>query len=197
MKEKKSPPPESTDPEFQNLVKLLAIFSEASNRIDTLQAEATADHLETIDHIRDEYAALQQALTESGTALELIVLKHPEWFATKRSIKTAFGTVKLHTSHPLVIPNEEVTQLLIEKEIEGQKLRRADPTAPASEFDAAALLRTRIEIDREALEKLDESQLKKLRVHRERKDNFSVAPAKLDLGAAVKLAAAATEQEAA
>jgi hypothetical protein len=170
--------------DFSNMVNLLAVYSEASNRLDELQALANGSLLELIDAHKTEYADLQHTLTESETALEVIALRHPEWFAKdKRSIKTPYGTVKFHASSKLEIKNEEVTLLLLDKlAAENKQFKRAD------------YVREKEELNLEALEKLDEATLKKLRIERVPNDNFSVVAAKVNMGKAVK---EAVEREAA
>ena len=143
--------------------------------------------MEILDEKKPEYAKLQAVLTETETALEALARKHPEWFVTKRSIKTPFGTVKLTKSSKLSVKNEELAIVLIEQAIEQANLR-----GEVHEFDK--LLRTRKELDLEALEKLDEVVLKKFRIERVSFENFSVVPAVVDMGKAVK---EAVEKEAA
>lgn len=161
------------------MVNLLAVYSEAANRLDELQASANGSLLELIDGAKEEYAKLQQTLTESESALEVIALRHPEWFSEKkRSVKTPYGTVKFHASSKLVVKNEEVTLLLLDK------LADENP-----EFKRADYVRSKEELNIEALEKLDDAVLKKLRIERVPTENFSVVAAKVDMGKAVKEAA--------
>ena len=173
-------------PDFQNLVNLLAVYSEASNRLAELQADVNRQTLELIDEHKPEYAALQETLAKSEASLEMISREHPEWFGPRaKSLKTPYGIVKFHASTKLEIPNEEATLLLIERELE------RDPEFPK---DA---IRTSQALNLEALERLDDSTLKRLRVTRVPNDNFSVKPATIDLGKAVKDAAPAATAQAA
>jgi hypothetical protein len=173
-----------TSEDFKNMVNLLAVFSDASNRLDELEASANGSLLELIDEHKTEYAQLQHTLTETETALEVIALRHPDWFGEKkRSIKTPYGTVKFHASTKLVVKNEEVTLLLLDKHAQENP-----------EFKRADYVRSHEELNIEALEKLDDATLKKFRIERVPNDNFSVVAAKVDMGKAVK---EAVEKEAA
>ena len=161
--------------EFTNMVNLLAVYSEASNQIIQLEAEATDERLEQMDERRLTFARLQETLTKASTALETIALAHPEWFANRKSIKTPYGTVKFKTSTKLEVPNQEVSILLIEKEAEKNP-----------EFKHSTYLGTSTCLRLEALEKLTDAELAKFRIKRITTDNFSVEPAKVDMGKAVK-----------
>lgn len=164
--------------EFANMVNLIAVYYEASNQLASLENTVNDEYLECIDGSKGEYAKLQKILQDTEKALEVVALKHPEWFGKKRSLKTPYGTLKLGTSTKLDIPNEEVTMLLIEQEGEKNK-----------GFDAGIYIHSKKTLDREALEKCDDATLTKWRVKRISTETFSVVPARIDLGKAVKEAA--------
>lgn len=173
-----------TNEDFSNLVNLLAIYSDASNRLTEMETAANFALLQIVDEHKAEYAQLQKALTDAESALEVIALSHTEWFGKDRkSIKTPYGTVKFHRATRLVVKNEEATVLLIEREAEHNSAFREDD-----------YLRKVKALNIEALERLDDAVLKKFRVERVQEDKFSVVPAKVDMGKAVKEAA---EKEAA
>lgn len=172
-------------PDFQNLVNLLAVYSEASNRLAELQADVNRQTLELIDEHKPEYAALQETLAKSEAALETISREHPAWFGKSKSVRTPYGVVKFHASTKLEVPNEEATLLLIEREME------RDPEFPRDAIRVSQALNL------EAIERLDDATLKRLRVARVPNDNFSVKPATIDLGKAVKDAAPAATAQAA
>lgn len=166
--------------DYQNLVNLLAIFSEATNRMLSMQAEMQGQYMELIDGSKPEYAELQAQLGEAETALESLALAHREWFPEKRkSIKTPYGTVKLTTTTVLEVPNEEATIILIES---------------AGEEAKSKFLRTNVEINREALEALSDAELKPFRIKRIKDQSFKVTAAQLDMGKAVKDAAKAEKK---
>jgi len=167
--------------DFKNMCDLLSVFSEGTAQLRAMQGEMDSMFLSLVDDKKGEYATLQKAVTESETALEVIARRHPEWFAEKRSIKTPFGTVKFARSTVLEIKNEELTIELVRGVLVSES---QDPAATEAQF-----IREVEELDREALEKLDDDTLKSLKVKRVAKDNFSVTAASVDLGKAVKEAA--------
>jgi len=172
--------PEDTD-QYKNLVDLLAVFAEASNRLEVLQSDIQGGLIEIVDEKRKEYAEAQAALSQAESAIELIATSHPEWFSEKRrSIKTPYGTVSFRRSTKLMVSNEEASIILIEQLCDNEA--------------AAQLVRQEKALNLEALEKLTDAELKQYRIRRVTEDNCSVKPAKIDLGKAVKESA---EQEAA
>ena len=167
--------------EFENLVALLAVYSEADNRLAQLEAGVNERVLEIVDDELTEYAALQKKLVESGAALELIARRHPDWFSAGKTLKTPYGSVALKNNPPrLDAPNEEVSIVLLQTE--GEK---------GGGFDPAKYLRVRTELNLEALAGLSDAELAKFRIARTQSDTFSVKAAKLDLGKAMKSAKAA------
>lgn len=172
-------PIEQTD-DFKNMLDLLAIFSSASNGMAEMQSELNEEMLSATDPRRDEYSKPQKAMTEAESGLEVIALRHPEWFADRKSIKTPYGQVKFTRSTTLEVPNPEVCILLVNQRAEKDK-----------QFDKTQFLRQREELNLEAFEAMSDEQLKTFRIKRVANENFSVSPAKVDLGKAVKEAAEA------
>ena len=168
--------------DFKALVDLVALYSDAANQIKAMEADANAEFMEILDDRKPAYAKLQAVLTDSETALETLALKHPEWFVTRKSIKTPYGTVKLTKSTKLAVRNEEVSILLIQRALE-------NALGKPAEQSIADLLRTRTELNLEALEKLDDDLLKQFKIARVETQNFSIVPAVVDMGKAVKQAA--------
>jgi hypothetical protein len=195
---------ETDSADYKNLIDLLAIYSDADNRLNEIETEANQELLSTIDDKKDDYSKLQAALTTSETGLEIIARRHAAWFAVKKTIKTPYGEVSLKKSTALKIENEEISQVLIEKEIAvldakiEANLGRAVSvesvdllaTMNARLTTLKSLLRPKVELNKEALEKLDDADLQRFRIVREEKENFSVKAAKINMGQAVKEAAA-------
>lgn len=189
-------------PAFAQLVALLAIYSDAANRMEELQAEANRDLMELLDDKKDDYAELQAAMTKAELGLQQIALAHPQWFFKRRSLKTPYGTVKMHHSTKLHIPDEEASLLLVQNELERLKCDAlsADPEIRDSalqslqELNARDLVRRKESLNLEALERLSDATLRRFRIERCKDESFSVVPARLDLG---KATAAALEQKAA
>jgi hypothetical protein len=171
---------EHTD-EYKNLIDLLAVYAECTNRLESLQSEIQGSLLEIVDDKRKDYAECQAALSQAEAAIEAIATSHPEWFSEKRrSIKTPYGTVSFRKSTSLDVPNEEASIILIEQNLPQEQ--------------AAQYVRQEKALNLEALEKLTDAELKPFRIKRVTSDSFSVKAAKIDLGKAVKEAA---EKEAA
>ena len=173
----------NNDADFKNMCDLLSVFSEGMAQLKAMQGEMDSMLLDMVDDKREEYAAYQKAVTEAETSLEVIARRHPEWFTEKRSIKTPFGTVKFSRSTVLEIKNEELTIELVRSQLAANS---DDPEATEATY-----IRQAEALDREALERLDDDTLKRLRVKKVEKDNFSVVAASVDLGKAVKAAAEA------
>ena len=190
---KKKIAPQFESEDYKQLVELLAIRSDASIQLATLESNVSGEYLELVDEHREEYSQLQSTITQTDAALEVIAVRHPEWFKDKKSVKTPYGSVKFHASTALQIENEELSAVLIKHEIErteqtlihtvGEEARTALITRLEK---LRACIRTVEELDKEALEKLEDGELKPFKVSRIPKNNFSVTPLKLDLGKAVK-----------
>lgn len=178
MKTKEATAVAEQSADYKNMVDLLAVHSDASNRLGEMQVELNDEMLSAIDPRREEYAKLQKAVTESETALEVIAVRHPEWFADKKSIKTPYGQVKFTKSTSLKAPNEEASILLVKQRSERD-----------SKFESSKFVRTREELNLEAFESMSDEELKEFRIKRVTDQNFSVKPACVDLGKAVKEAA--------
>jgi hypothetical protein len=181
MKAKKLEIPKTED--FQNLIDLLACYTEADNRGSELEASINKQLMECIDEVRSDYTKIQEVLTKSEAALEIIARKHPEWFSDKRTIKTLYGQVKLTSTSKVEVANQELSVVLIELEIDKAK-RGEESLLPLETLQS--LIRQETSLNKEALEKLDETVLAKFRLKRIKDESFSVKPAKIDLGKAVK-----------
>jgi len=164
-----------TSGDYKNLIDLLAVYAGADSRLKAMASEVQESLLETVDERRKEYAELQAAMTDAETAMEIIARRHPEWFASARSIKTPYGVVKFHASAKLVAANEEASIVLIESKCDDE--------------EKAKYLRTETTLNLEALKTLSDAQLKQFRIERVEDDNFSVKASTIDLGKAVKQAA--------
>jgi hypothetical protein len=122
-----------------------------------------------------DYTTVVGLLSAAKLALELIARRHPEWFAERKSVVTPCGTIKLTASTRLVVTNDELAIALIQKyyaEISGLYLRFST------------------ELNLEALEALTDAELARLKIARISAENFSVVPAKANLGKAIKAAVA-------
>ena len=157
--------------DFQEMIDLLAVYSSGENLLGILQEKLNAEMLALIARHKLPYAELQETLTKTGAALEVIARRHPEWFAAKKSIKTPYGTVKFHTGTRLEVINDEATVKLLRAE------QKASP-----DFKAGDYIRTAEAPNLEALEAMDDATLARFMVKRVREEKFSVAAAKLEMG---------------
>jgi hypothetical protein len=157
-------------PDFQEVINLLAVLTEANNRMLDIEAASNTEFLEIIDDFKKEFAQCQEARTKAEAALETICRSHPEWFVNARSIKTPYGKVSFRATARLSIANEEATVRLI-------KAFKPKP------HDYIRLVE---EPNLEALEALDDADLEKLMIKRERGESFSATPARVDFGEALK-----------
>lgn len=161
---------------YKNLVDLMAVHCEASARMGELENDLQQAWLDLVDARRKDYASLQSVLGSTETAIEEAALLNPQWFAKAKSVKTPYGTVAFRRASKLEVKNEEVSILLLEQL--GQ--------------DGLPFIRTAKALNLEALEKLDDSELDRLRIKRVATETCKITPAKIDMGKAVKAATAAT-----
>lgn len=157
--------------DFTDVVNLLAVLGEANRQLAGLKAEVESGYLEIVSAHRERYAKLQSTVTETEAALEVIARRNPQWFGDKKTVATPYGGVKFTASKELVVADENISIQLI----------RA--LAPDSD-----LLRTVQVLNKEALEKLSDTELARFAIVRKAKENFKVDTEVVDLGKAVKAA---------
>ena len=159
--------------DYTTLTTELEKFTSLSHRLATIEADFQDAVTELIAEVyKDSFADLQGELAETEQKIELLVLKHPEWFAKSKTLKTPFGTVATRSSTKLDVPNEETTIALLE--LRGE--------------EATPFLRERKYLSIEALEGLDDGDLARLKIQRVTNEKITISPAKVDLGKAVKAA---------
>lgn len=167
--------PAGEDEKYQSFVAMLSAFARASADLAALQQRLDDAQLESIQDVSADYARLQERLGTLQTHLEVVARAHPRWFGDARSLKTPFGVVKLTSATRLVPTNEELSIALIQEDESG-------------DFAGAHVLRTRTELNLEALAAYDDATLRRLRIRRVTEDRFSIKPARVDLGKAVAAA---------
>lgn len=166
-----APLPTAKPSDFADMVNLLEQLSTNSIALGKLEAKLNAENLSTVREYSGEYKQLQTELSQVEAALAVIAERNPQWFAEKKTITTPFGEVKRTTSTKLEIADETATIALI------RAAKRSD--------DFLVVTTT---LNREALEKLEDDELRKFGVRRNVTHNFNPAPASVDLGKAVKAA---------
>jgi hypothetical protein len=181
------------DDAFEEVVKLMALASDATSRLMEMNAEVDAALLKLIDEHLPEYAKLQAALTQAESAMEIHARTHPQWFASAKTIKTPYGSISFRSGTSLEIKDGEATIRL---------LRALEPRlnqtlgAEKAPWIAEDYIRQTEEPNVEALEKLPEETLNLFMVKRVTKDNFAFKPATVDFGKAVKEAATKAAEKA-
>ena len=161
--------------DYLEMLELQRCHGEAVNELAKLQAEADDLLNRLLSERKELFGTLTVTVRDLEVALEAISRRHPDWFGDGKTFKTPFGVVRFFTSSELWIQNEELTAS-----------RLADAMGNGLVPDAA--LRMVVKINKEVLEGLDEKTLADLGIVRRVKDNFSVKPAKVNLGKAISSA---------
>lgn len=157
---------------YKDVVDNLSILLDATNQQTALETRINQGYLDLVDEHREEYAKLQEAISKVNANIEAIALVNPQWFEQKKTLTTPYGEVKSRKSTTLEVPNEEVTIVLLEQ------------LGP----EAAAFIRTKKELNLEALEQLSDEELKRIRITRVVKETITAKPKQIDMGKAAKSA---------
>lgn len=158
---------------YANLINLQSIHSEAHARMSELEAMLQQQWLDVVDAHRKDYGKLQEAIATAEEGIEYLATVNPQWFEKARTLKTPYGTVGFRRTTKLEVKNEEVSIALLEQIGEG----------------GLPFLIPSKKLNLEALEKMDDDELERVRIRRVTTDSCTVKPAKIDLGKAVKAAA--------
>lgn len=168
-------PPKTESTDYANLIDLIAMGAEADARMGELENDLNQAWLDLVDARRADYAKLQETKARAEEAIKDACELNPQWFAKVRSIKTPYGTVAFRRGKKLEVRNEEASIILLEQLGE----------------ESAAFIRSEKHLDLEALEKLPDTELERIRINRVSTETFSVKYPKPDLGKAVAAAAKA------
>jgi Bacteriophage Mu Gam like protein len=157
--------------DYTKLAESIESHTKVSNELAAIEASFQKSIQELISDVyRDEFAELTEAKAELEERIELLVLRHPEWFAKAKTLKTPHGSVATRKTTKIDVPSEEATIALLE-------LRGAE---------AEPFLRTRKYLSVEALEALDDAELAILKCRRVTSEKITITPAKIDLGKSLK-----------
>lgn len=160
--------------DYTKLTEELSRYTKLANALTRIEADFQDAITQLIgDVYQTEFSAAQAELSDVEARIELLALKHPEWFAKTKTIKTPFGTVASRSTTKVEVPNEEATIALLE--LRGQ--------------ESEPFLRTRKYLSIESLEALDDGELARLKARRVTTEKITISPAKVDLGKAIKKAA--------
>jgi hypothetical protein len=184
--------PDEQSDDYQNLVNLLSVFSDAKARIAALESDTNAAFLELVDERKKEYAELQKALTESEAALKVIAKMHPEWFEKIKTLKTPYGEVASRKTTTHEAPDEGKSIELIEA--------AAVVADSAGLFEEAELLRSMVKIEKsldlDIIGKAPADMLPRLRILRIEQESVTIKEAKVSLGQAVRASDKAADKAA-
>lgn len=169
-----TPPTEEKEEQkaYAELVNLQSVLSEAQARLDELQNGVQMQYIDLVDSRKKDYAKLQAAIATATEGIEFLATVNPQWFEKARTLKTPYGTVSFRRTSKLEVKNEELSIALLEQITE----------------DAEPFITITKTLNLEALEKLDDEELARLKIRRVTTDSCTVKPAKVDLGKAVKAA---------
>lgn len=166
-----APLPSARPTDFADLVNLLTALTKSENNLALLQQVLDKQHLETVQGHMEAYKEIQTLIGECEAAIKVIAARNPQWFEEKKTVATPFGELKRTTAISLEIPDEEITMTLIRGAGHADKFIKSVHT-----------------ISKEALEVLDDEELKKFGVKRVTEHNYKAAAATVNLGKAVKAA---------
>ncbi len=163
----------TTTDDYSKLETAIERHTKISNQLAEIESSFQKSMHELIAEVyRDEFSELEADKIATEESIELLVLRHPEWFIKTKTLKTPHGSVATRKTTKVDVPNEEATIALLEL--------RGDA--------GAAFLRTRKYLSIEALEALDDAELTALKCRRVTSQKISITPAKIDLGKSLKKA---------
>jgi phage host-nuclease inhibitor protein Gam len=164
--------------QYNTINELLSQFSACSAAVNAAEAEIVTVQLAAAEQLLPKHAAAKIALADLEARLRKLSDEHyDELFPPedkKRSHKTPFGTLKYNKSSSLEVDDEEKAILKIKVACTDELARESEGHPPR--FTREQLIRTREELDLEALGKLDDLTLAAFGIKRVHKDNFKIAP---------------------
>lgn len=155
---------------------LLSKYSELSAALESAEAEIKTVQLAAARDLLPKHAAAKVALGELEGALRKLSDRHyTELFPDeKRTHKTPFGAIEYRKSSSLEVEDEEKSILKIKVACTEELARRSEGRPPC--FTEDQLIRTREELNLEALAQLDDTTLAMFGIVRVCKDNFKLSP---------------------
>jgi hypothetical protein len=166
-----------TATQYNRVNELLSEYSSLAAALEAAEAEIKTVQLAAAQDLLPKHAACKVALTNLEEALQRIADEHYEaLFPTeeKRTHKTPFGDLQYRKSSSLEADDEEKSLLKIKLACQEELAGEAEGRKPR--FSEEQLIRTREELNLDALGGLDDVTLAALGIRRVRKDNFKVVP---------------------
>jgi hypothetical protein len=176
--------------DYKRLVELQRQHNELTGALNKLQTELDACHRDWLNKVVDDAISAQSAKERIEGDAELLCRRHEgDWFAEQRTVKTPLGTASFHKSTELAVANAELALQLMDQ-ADGKILAPEQPSFIADNYK-----RVEQSLNLDALNTLPDAVLVQFKITRVAKDNFSLKPAKVDLGQAVKEKAAEKSAE--
>jgi hypothetical protein len=165
-----------TPKEYNRINELLSEFSSLNAALEAAEAEIKTVQLAAARELLPKHAAAKVALSNLEGTLRTISDEHYEELfpSEKRTHKTPFGELQYRKSSSLEIEDEEKTILKIKVRATEEEARRSEGGIPL--FAEEQLIRTREELNLEALGELDDATLALFGIVRRHKDNFKIVP---------------------
>lgn len=164
--------------DFGRFVQLQELFFDSETKLAALQVDADKTLAGVLEAMKRDYVDSKTVRDQAEAELKALALKHPEW-KTGETIKTPFGSVEFRHTDKLVVANPERTLGLLDKVVT---------------VGASGLRRTLVELDLEAMERVDAATLELLGATWETTESIKVKPAKIDMGKAAAPATAGTKK---
>ena len=170
-----------TAKEYNRLNELLAEYSLVSAAIERDEAEIKTAQLQAGTELIPQHAERKVKLTSIEAELRALSdACYADLFPgdpgdEKRTHKTPFGELAYHKSTSLEFDDAEKTLLKVKVACHVEEAR-AKTAGVTPRFTAAQLIRTREEINLDAMKSLDPVTLALFDVRREQHDNFKVKP---------------------
>ena len=187
-----TPTLEAPSTAFAKFIDTFAVFNQATRDLAAIDVQVNTAVQDLITGASERYTALLATEKKAKEELIAAVKANPAWFDGKKSLTTPFGKIETRTTKSLEIENEAIaTRLILETfcdvraTVEGQTLKIAGNLARLL-GNAAEFLHIDIKPNREALEKLTDSELEVLGIARKTTETITPKPQSLDLGKAIE-----------
>jgi hypothetical protein len=166
-----------TASQYNEINELLFKFSTLNAALETAEAEIKTVQLAAAQDLLPKHAQAKVALAELESKLRSLSDRfYSELFPEdkKRTHATPFGALQLRKSTSLEVEDEEKSILRIKVACTKELARESEGVPPR--FTESQLIRTREELNLEALGELDDITLAAFGIKRVQKDTFKIVP---------------------